>query len=257
MDDTFPCFVKIPEDINASYEAAITENPANRGTSSSGRQKRAVASHTKFWSPGRTLRIAFLDGEQDFKDAVKAAAQAWLPHINLKFDFVEGTEGDIRITTKRGNWSYIGTNALLEKENPTMSLEPYLWWPRFTANVIHEFGHLLGAEHEHLHPTGNIPWDKEAVYAHHHAADEEDESYYYKRGIVDERYFNLLDASEVNYSPYDPLSIMHYEIRPEWTVGDFKVDFNLTLSEADKAFMAKAYPYPDPETETETETETE
>ncbi|MGF6152073.1 hypothetical protein [Pseudomonas fluorescens] len=251
MDNTSLCHVKIPLDLNASYEVAITENPANRETSSSGRKKRAAAKHTNFWAPGRTLRIAFLNGDQAFKEAVKTAANTWLPHVNLQFDFVEGEEGDIRIKSEPGvYWSYIGTNALTETDQtrPTMLLSPdhQRSLKFFTANTLHEFGHVLGAEHEHLHPESNIPWNKEAVYKAHGAPNEDD---YYARRIIDERYFNLLDASEVNYSPYDPKSIMHYAIRQEWTEGDFKIDLNLTLSEADKAFMAKAYPYPEAQSE--------
>lgn len=127
MDNTSLCHVKIPLDLNASYEVAITENPANRETSSSGRKKRAAAKHTNFWAPGRTLRIAFLNGDQAFKEAVKTAANTWLPHVNLQFDFVEGEEGDIRIKSEPGvYWSYIGTNALTETDQtrPTMLLSP-------------------------------------------------------------------------------------------------------------------------------------
>lgn len=237
MDNFTPCLIKAPTSINASYEAAISENPSNATHTSSGRQKRAVAKHTKFWAPGRTLKIAFLRGDQAFKDAVIAAAKTWLAHINLKFDFVDGEEGDIRIDISSAFWSYTGTDALLEERDPTMGLQPDINWSRFTANVIHEFGHVLGAEHEHQHPEATIPWNKEQAYR-----------YYLMMGLrpelVDSQVFAKLDASEVNYSTYDPLSIMHYEIPNVVTEGDFKIDFNSIISEADKAFMAKAYPHP-------------
>lgn len=233
-----------PVDLNASYAVAIAENPANHEVSTSSRKKRAVARHTHFWAPGRTLKIAFLNGDQAFKNAVKAAANNWLPHVNLTFDFVEGEEGDIRISRTPGTyWSEIGTNALLREEGPTMGLSPDLRMPAFfAANVMHEFGHLLGAEHEHLHPEANIPWNKRAVYAAHGADEHADEDHY-QRSMVDERYFNPLDASAVNHSPYDPLSIMHYVISQDWTEGDFKIDLNFVLSEKDKAFMSKVYPF--------------
>ncbi|MFY0730299.1 hypothetical protein J1D76_16240 [Pseudomonas sp. NFX15] len=215
----------------------------NGHASASSRKKRAVLKHTNFWAPGRTLRIAFLSGDQAFKDAVKAAARHWLPHISVTFNFVEGEQGDIRIASEPGVYfSYIGTNALLVEEGPTMALSPDLNMPQFfAANVMHEFGHALGAEHEHLHPQANIPWNKQAVYAAHDV-DEDAEEGDYARSVVDNRYFNRLDASEVNYSPYDPLSIMHYRVRQDWTEGDFKIDLNLVLSEQDKAFMTQVYP---------------
>ncbi|MEO4016026.1 MULTISPECIES: hypothetical protein [Pseudomonas] len=250
MNPATTCLTRKPEDDQASYEAAIAENPANRPTSSSGRQKRAVARHTKFWAPGRTLRIAFLNGSQAFKDGVKAAASNWLPHINLKFDFVEGEVGDIRIRTGTGlYWSSIGTDALLDEEGPTMEISDWMLIPKLFAHyVMHEFGHALGAEHEHLHPEANIPWNKPAVYSDHWVPEDAGEDDF-RRKEVDERYFNLLDTSEVNYSPYDPKSIMHYEIHQAWTHGDFQIYLNFDLSEKDKAFMAEAYPYPEHTTE--------
>ncbi|MHC8355531.1 zinc metalloprotease [Pseudomonas sp. LB3P81] len=241
-------FIRKPEDIQASYDVAIAENPANRGVSVTARKKRATGKHTNFWAPGRTLRIAFLNGDQSFKDAVKAAASNWLPYVNLKFDFVEGEVGDIRIKSEPGvYWSYIGTNALIETDQslPTMRLSPdhHLSLKFFIANAMHEFGHMLGAEHEHLHPESNIPWNRRAVYAAHGVDEDADEDDYVRRS-VDERYFNLLDASEVVYSPYDPQSIMHYPVHQEWTEGNFKIDLNLVLSQKDKAFMAEIYPFP-------------
>lgn len=257
MNIESPCHVKTPMDLNAAYEVSIAENPANRPVSAPGRKKRAVGNHTYFWAPGRTLRIAFLNGDQAFKDAVKAAANNWQPYVNLNFDFVEGTEGEIRIKCEQGTyWSYIGTAALTEADQslPTMilSTDYRLSLKYFVAHAMHEFGHVLGAQHEQLNPAANIPWNKPAVYAAHWLPEDADEDNYqdsFTRKTVDDRYFNLLDANEVKNSPYDPLSIMHYVIRQEWTHGDFKVDLNFVLSEKDKAFMAEVYPYPPAESE--------
>lgn len=240
------CITVRDPDFVASHAAAIAENPANISASSSGRKKRAVARHTKFWAPGRTLRIAFLSGEQAFRDAVKEAANQWLPHINLEFEFVDGPTGDIRIAAGQGlYWSKIGTDALLETEGPTMEISEWMLQPKLFAHyVLHEFGHALGAEHEHLHPEASIPWNRNAVYAAHWVPEDADEDHF-ERQAVDERYFNLLDSSEVNYSTYDPKSIMHYQVHQSWTHGDFQLFLNLELSEKDKSFMAKAYPYPE------------
>ncbi|MGF6130211.1 hypothetical protein QF019_005446 [Pseudomonas frederiksbergensis] len=248
MLNEVPCLIIEADDISASYEAAVAENPANRVASASGRGKRAVARHTHFWAPGRTLRIAFLDGDQAFKDATIAAASNWLAHINLKFDFVDGEVGDIRISRTPGTyWSRVGTDALLIEEGPTMGLSPDLRAPAFfAANVMHEFGHVLGAQHEHLHPEATIPWDRGAFYAAH-GVDEHSDEDHYARSVLDGHYLQRLDASDVRHSTYDPKSIMHYAIRQEWTEGDFKIDLNLVLSEKDKAFMAEAYPYPAPQ----------
>ncbi|RBL71600.1 hypothetical protein C3E98_008310 [Pseudomonas sp. MWU13-2625] len=204
----------------------------------------------KFWTPGCTLRIAFLNGTQEFKDATIAAASNWLPHINLKFDFVEGEAGDIRILSQEGTFSsFIGTDARLFPDEPTMRL-----WPHpadsaryFAANVMHEFGHMLGAEHEQTNPTANIPWDMPAIYEEHEltANPEEDD---YRASVTRKRlhdwYFDRGNPDESIYSAYDRTSIMHYRIKQSWTLGDFQLFINLDLSEQDKTFMSNAYPYP-------------
>lgn len=246
MNFATPCLIKHPEDTKASYEAAVAENPANRGTSANRRGKRAVASHSRFWAPGRTLRIAFLTDDQAFIEATILAASNWLPHINLTFDFVEGEDGDIRISATPGTyWSMVGTDALLREEGATMGLSPDMRVPAFfAANVMHEFGHVLGALHEHQHPNATIPWNRRKLYEAFGADEHADEDHYIRR-TLDERYLNRLDANEVRHSAYDPTSIMHYVIREEWTDDGFKIDLNLVLSDKDKAFMAQAYPFPD------------
>lgn len=205
---------------------------------------------SKLWAPGQTLRIAFLNGTPEFKQAVRSAASNWLAHINLKFNFVEGAEGDIRILSENGTfWSQIGTDALLDTDEPTMRL-----WPHssnharyFAANVMHEFGHMLGAEHEQTNPTANIPWNRTALYESHGITDNPEEDDYQAgvtRNKLNQLYLDRADPSESLYSMYDRKSIMHYVIQQTWTEGDFQIFPNLELSEHDKAFMAKAYPYP-------------
>lgn len=253
MESIVLCEVIKPGNITDAYEKAINENPHNRPSSTSGRQKRSVGKHTKFWTPGRTLRIAFLNGDQQFKQTVKDAAAAWETHINLTFDFVEGTQGDIRISSNTYSYyaSTIGTDALLidDHDEPTMHIGTDYWWDRYIPNIIHEFGHMLGLEHEHLHPQCNIPWDKPALYQSRGVLDESNPVYAPTKEQVDATFLNLLDLSEVNFSPYDSKSIMHYEIRQQWTIGDFKVDFNYTLSDADKAFVSQVYPQPEAQSE--------
>lgn len=236
MNTVKPCSIISPRNIQASYEAAIQENSANAPRPGQ-RQKRSVAKHTKFWAQGRTLRIAFLDGSQDFKEMVKKAAREWLPYINIKFEFVETVPAEIKITPADGYSSLIGTDALLfdGDDEATMTLSWDISDDKFSSNVIHEFGHVLGAEHEHQHPDSNIPWNKQNAYAYFfmHGLSQED---------VDVQVFTKLDATEVNHSEYDTQSIMHYEIPSNITAGDFSIPFNLELSAGDKAFMSKIYP---------------
>lgn len=204
----------------------------------------------KLWNPGQTLRIAFLNGTQEFKDATIEAASNWLPHINLKFDFVEGIEGDIRILSEDGVFSSnIGTDALLNTDEPTMRLWPHsaVQARYFAANVMHEFGHMLGAEHEQTHPAAYIPWNVPAIYQRHGITDNPDEDGYeasQKRQWLHREYLDRAAAEDSMCSDYDRKSIMHYVIYQSWTDGDFQNLLNLELSEKDKAFMAKIYPCP-------------
>lgn len=121
MTTATPCLIKAPSDNQLSYEAAVGENPAN-GPTYSGRNKRSVSDHTKYWMPGRTLKIAISDYQDGGFDIVKNAIEKWLPYVNLKFEFIELPdndelyEGDIRIyLTQLANriaYSTIGTDAL-------------------------------------------------------------------------------------------------------------------------------------------------
>src|SRR5438445_521773 len=62
----------------------------------------------------------------------------------------------------------IRNTAAEEKDGETMH---YGWLDRATPEVeyrrtvLHEFGHALGAIHEHQSPGGEIKWNKDVVYA--------------------------------------------------------------------------------------------
>jgi serralysin len=58
-----------------------------------------IASVTgKRWTPGRTLRVSFLDGDPMVDKKVKEIASEWLDHANIKFEFIDDKNGDIRIS---------------------------------------------------------------------------------------------------------------------------------------------------------------
>ncbi len=234
-----------------SLKAAISENPGNviqhyfhPGI------KFALASidapyialiFQKKWKPGRTLKIAFLGTpDEQVKKKIISYANEWLQFVNLKFEFVDGQIGDIRISTETGgSWSYIGTDAtLIAADKATMN---YGWLTPDTPNeeysrvVLHEFGHALGAIHEHQHPNAGIPWDRPKVYA-----------YYARMGWskeqVDNNIFAKYDSNQLNTSSYDQASIMHYAVPNDLTTGDWEIGWNTILSELDKSFMRKQYP---------------
>jgi Astacin (Peptidase family M12A) len=196
----------------------------------------------KKWRAASTLTIGFVGNPDPIvKERIIDKAKLWLPHINLTFDFVENGPAKIRIATTwgLGSWSYIGTDALLiEEPQPTMNfgwLRPDTSDEEYERVVVHEFGHALGAIHEHQHPDAGIPWDTDKVYAYY--ADTNG----WNQDEVDNNIFAKYDHSQLNSSEYDPASIMHYAVPNALTMGDWEVPWNTSLSDLDKAFMEKLY----------------
>lgn len=199
----------------------------------------------RLWRPGRTLRVGFLDGDPAVHAKVVEYAKQWQEHANLTLEFVGmitgGADAEIRISfAKPGNSSYIGTNNLnISRSKATMnlgSLKPDSKEIAFSRYVLHEFGHALGAIHEHQSPDGGIPWDKPKVYAYYKETQDWDQ---------EETDFNVLrqhDSDATNYTSFDIESIMLYPVLQDLTVGDFAVGWNKVLSETDKQFIATAYP---------------
>lgn len=234
--------IQWPDD-QAAYNAAIYENPANAGPEAvaGSRRKRAVLNYSKLWANGRTLKIAFLDApDAEHKTRIIDAASQWLPYINLKFEFVDDLSGDIRIATKNNdNSSMLGTDALLiHPDYPTMNLGVKPDHQDFEVIVIHEFGHALGAMHEHQHPQARIPWDKPKVY-----------EFYKNREMnplteaqVDRNLFASFDTLDAIHTTYDRKSIMHHPVDNSLTVGNWEVPINRKISKKDKRLMRLLYP---------------
>lgn len=193
----------------------------------------------KKWKPGRALRIRFLDGDATVQQKVAAVAKEWEKYANIKFDFGNDPEAEIRISfAQQGSWSMLGTDALaLPKDRPTMN---YGWLRPGTPDnqyhvVLHEFGHALGCIHEHQNPGGTINWNKEAAY-----------QYYGRNGwsrqMVDQQVFQKYDRALTQFTAIDPKSIMMYPIPRQLTTDGFEVGINTTISETDRRFIAEMYP---------------
>lgn len=254
----FKCSMRDAEDYQASYETAIRENPANAaitptyeseggyGLDDNHREPRILVAFTKYWERGRTLKIAFPNGPPTpLTQPIMDAARKWLPHINLKFEFVDSGPSDIRIGLNTYlNWSELGTDALLiPKDDNTMEFN---FNELFEANlrarpeleriVLHEFGHALGAVHEHQHPDANIPWNEPLLRALLIQAG-------YSEQLINKNFLDRYEAADFHYSAYDRDSVMHFDVPNGLTQGDFEIiNVGKTLSQKDIELMQSVYP---------------
>lgn len=217
------------------------ESPAERPAQSD--HGKLALEADKWWEPGRTLRVRFLDGDAGLQARVMAAAKEWCTCANIKFDFGDHPMAEIRISffADDGSWSYIGKDALgIPGNKPTMNfgwLRPETDDQELRRVVLHEFGHALGCIHEHQNPATKINWNKPAVYA-----------YYAKQGWtkrdVDFNLFKLYAADTTQFTAFDRKSIMLYPVLKAHTLDGFEVGWNLTLSDVDKDFIGQWYPFP-------------
>ena len=206
------------------------------------------------------LKVKFLNGDLAIQDKVKRFAKEWELYANIKFEFTDSEDADIRIAFKwfnpqtqryeTGSWSLIGTDAEyytnsgeIAKDEPTMNfgwLELDTPDKEYSRVVLHEFGHALGAIHEHQHPAEGIPWNKEAIYKWH------EENSDWTREMVDHNYFERYNKNIMNFTEFDNNSIMLYPIPPEFTLNNKPYggypDRNRQLSKTDKDFIGKQYP---------------
>jgi hypothetical protein len=188
----------------------------------------------KKWQDGRTIKIGFMDGTQQQRDFVKKVSVRWLDYADLAFAFGDANDAEVRISfSQPGSWSFIGTDCLgIPKNQPTMN---FGWQDE--ATVLHEFGHMAGALHEHQHPQAVIPWNKAVVYQYFAGPPNN-----WDRQTVDVNIFQKYSATLTNFSAYDRTSIMHYPVDPALTNGQYSVGWNKDLSQLDKSFMASSYP---------------
>lgn len=237
-----------------AMEAAIRENSRNRpapptarklfGASSMAAPAKMALIAGKQWSDGKKLGVYFMDGSAIQKARVKEQAVKWSKFANITFDFAASkASAEVRISfvADDGSWSYIGTDCLgINNTRPTMNfgwLKDNTDATEYERVVVHEFGHALGAIHEHQNPRGGIQWNLRAVYAYFAGPPN-----FWTKEETDVNVISKYSVNQLNASKYDPDSIMLYQFDGALIKGGKPTKFNTRMSKGDKRFIGKQYP---------------
>lgn len=201
-------------------------------------EDRATGLKNKFWTPGQTLRVRFLNGSATLQTKVMAFAEQWESFASINFVKVSSGTAEIRVAfDNAGHWSYIGKDNLqIPQTQKTMNLQLTATTAdeEIRRTTLHEFGHALGLGHEHQNPLANFSWNLPAVYA-----------YYAQMGWsqqkVNEQVLTKLTTAQSQHTNHDPKSIMQYPVPASLTTNGVSVPWNTQLSAIDKDFIGKMY----------------
>jgi hypothetical protein len=236
----------------SAARAAIAENPKNQPkmpplmSGVSGHPAKIAIFTGKKWQKGKVLGVAFLDGSKTQRAKVQEHAEMWSKYANVRFNFKGISNAAIRVSFNAdpGSWSAVGTDCLVTeefpKDEPTMN---FGWLSDDTDDVeyrrvvTHEFGHALGAIHEHQNPKVGIKWNLPAVYAYFSGPPNN-----WSKEEIDFNVVEKYSITQLNATKFDPKSIMLYAFPAALIVGGKATAENTKLSSGDRAFIGKMYP---------------
>jgi hypothetical protein len=209
-------------ELNADQKQTLTQIKASDPTK--------IRGTGKYWAVGAIIRFRFLDGSPAQHDSVRNAVSEWGKYVNLRFEFKDDDDAEIRVGFKSsgGSWSYVGTDALaVARDNPTMNLAS-----TDRQYVLHELGHVLGLIEEHQNPKAHIKWNVELLK----------NDYNWPLETIDRNMVAVVPKSDLGeYRDFDPHSIMTYSFDPKYTNG-VAIGPGNGLSESDIALVKRLYP---------------
>lgn len=243
------CVPKIltPEEASRAAEFAILENPLNRPWGATPRQMAVEVG--KRWANGKTLRVRFLNGSDVQKMKCEREAHKWETFANIKFAFDNSPDAEIRVSFydgkrffDQGSWAFVGTDALITpKDRETVN---FGWLADTTDDkewervVCHEFGHVLGADHEDQQPASNIKWNRDYVYKYFESPPNN-----WTKAMVDANVLNPTGEAGIFHTDFDEHSIMAYFVPPEFTMDGKGIPGGFVISGKDGDFMGRMYPF--------------
>jgi hypothetical protein len=186
---------------------------------------------------GSTLRVRFTGGTPNEQATAREQAGWWGAVANLKFDFNDASNAEIRIAFDQddGAWSYVGTDCRgIPLNQPTMNLG-FL----DGGTAAHEFGHAIGLAHEHQNPRGGIQWNEQVVIEELAKSPN-----FWDEATARHNVLNKYSVDQINGTDFDPDSIMLYFFPASWTRNGIATKANEVLSALDKQFIAGAKMYP-------------
>jgi len=211
------------------------------------------------------ISIGFLDGTITQQQRVRTIAGKW-EEACRGVKFVWSTppgncsNSDVRITFNSTDWySKIGTEAK-KVTNKSLSTTRLKWRNEdneMNRQILHEFGHILGAEHEHFSPHFPYKWKRAPVTNYWKDVFKRSHPTWNDQRVTDAatkkfdhdiaRRLSQRDHHMVT-TPFDGQSIMLYYIKKEWleknpSFRDNPRDFpgNYRLSETDKETVNRVY----------------
>jgi hypothetical protein len=202
-----------------------------------------VGARAQLWDVGKTLKVRFLDGSPVLQTRVIDAAIQWLEYANLKLEVGDDKKAPVRISfLQPGSWAYQGKDCLTAPASePTVNfgwLKDDSPQKEIERVVLHEFGHVLGLQHEHGNPASTLRWNRQKVYEQLGAPPN-----HWSREVVDRNIFTIWPPA---YFPvhkvFDRESIMMFELQADFFVDKKAITRNGQLSALDKQFVAALYP---------------
>lgn len=209
------------------------------------------------------ITIGFLDGTTAQRQQVKTVANKWMMACRtVKFIWGDAVKSDVRITFKAGagaNYTKLGTDArsVSNKSEATMKLKVWDKPNELAREILHEFGHLLGAKHEHESPYFPYDWNKPALISYwKDTYKNQNQTWNDKRctdAAIHKVEYDILTTVPQNsntlITPFDGSSIMMYHFKKQWLkakAGKAPRDFPgiYELSARDKETMSREYSKP-------------